>query len=302
MTEASDTRPEFRVAVFGLAARLQSMLEIVLRHARHNRYRFALSPTRGPGEFDIALVDMTVIGGPEVASTLRRVLEEDAVLRVGRRADPDRPRDDLLQSTFVAQVLFSLNKVVDALVDRRREAQAEQAIAAGMIVSEHGERRRPRALIVDDSPTVRRQLSLALHQIGLDSEAVASAREALDVLAMRRYEMVLADVVMPDMDGYKLTRTIKRNKALRGMPVIILTSRSSPFDLARGALAGCNSYLVKPVPLKQLEAAIVKQLRRSLAIDDLRGLIRLSGEAAARPQPPAGDAGAGVRAARGARE
>ncbi len=262
MTEASDTRPEFRVAVFGLAARLQSMLEIVLRHARHNRYRFALSPTRGPGEFDIALVDMTVIGGPEVASTLRRVLEEDAVLRVGRRADPDRPRDDLLQSTFVAQVLFSLNKVVDALVDRRREAQAEQAIAAGMIVSEHGERRRPRALIVDDSPTVRRQLSLALHQIGLDSEAVASAREALDVLAMRRYEMVLADVVMPDMDGYKLTRTIKRNKALRGMPVIILTSRSSPFDLARGALAGCNSYLVKPVSMQSLRDTVQRHLKK----------------------------------------
>jgi len=262
MTEASDTRPEFRVAVFGLAARLQSMLEIVLRHARHNRYRFALSPTRGPGEFDIALVDMTVIGGPEVASTLRRVLEEDAVLRVGRRADPDRPRDDLLQSTFVAQVLFSLNKVVDALVDRRREAQAEQAIAAGMIVSEHGERRRPRALIVDDSPTVRRQLSLALHQIGLDSEAVASAREALDVLAMRRYEMVLADVVMPDMDGYKLTRAIKRDKTLRGMPVIILTSRSSPFDLARGALAGCNSYLVKPVSMKSLRDTVQRHLKK----------------------------------------
>ena len=76
---------------------------------------------------------------------------------------------------------------------------------------------RIRALIVDDSPTVRRQLSLALHQIGLDSEAVGSAREALDVMAMRRYEMVLVDVVMPDMDGYKLTRTIKRNKALRGI-------------------------------------------------------------------------------------
>ena len=262
MTEASDTRPEFRVAVFGLAARLQSMLEIVLRHARHNRYRFSLSPTRGPGEFDIALVDMTVIGGPEVASTLRRVLEQDAVLRVGRRADPDRPRDDLLQSTFVAQVLFSLNKVVDALVDRRREAQAQQAIAAGMIVSEQGAHRRPRALIVDDSPTVRRQLSLALHQIGLDSEAVASAREALDVLAMRRYEMVLADVVMPDMDGYKLTRAIKRNKALRRMPVIILTSRSSPFDLARGALAGCNSYLVKPVSMQSLRDTVQRHLKK----------------------------------------
>jgi len=262
MAKASDTRPEFRVAVFGLATKFQRLLEIVLRHARHNRYRYSLSPTRGPGEFDIALVDMTVIGGPEVASTLRRLLEDEAVLRVGRRADPQRPVDDLLQGNFVAQVLFALNRVVDALVQRRRDAELAQAVATGLMVSDHGERRRPRALIVDDSPTVRRQLSLALHQIGLDSEAVASAREALEVLAMRRYELVLADVVMPDMDGYRLTRTIKRNRALRVMPVVILTSRSSPFDLARGALAGCNSYLVKPVSMQSLRDTVQRHLKK----------------------------------------
>ena len=181
---------------------------------------------------------------------------------MGRRADPERPRDDLLQSHFVAQVLFALNGVVDSMVSRRREAEVARAVEAGLMVAEHGDRRRPRALIVDDSPTVRRQLSLALHQIGLDSEAVASAREALDVLAMRRYEMVLADVMMPDMDGYKLTRAIKRNRALRGMPVIILTSRSSPFDLARGALAGCNSYLVKPVSMQSLRETVQRHLKK----------------------------------------
>jgi CheY-like chemotaxis protein len=157
-----------------------------------------------------------------------------------------------------------------------------------------------RVLVVDDSPTVRKQLSVAFARMRVDCDVAASAAEAIQRMSERHYDLALVDVVMPDVDGYKLTRQIRRMH--RGTPIIILTSRSSPFDLARGALAGCNSYLVKPVPLKQLEAAIVKQLRRSLAIDDLRGLIRLSGEAAARPQPPAGDAGAGVRAARGARE
>ena len=263
MTEPSDTRPEFRVAVFGLAAKFQRLLEIVVRHARHNRYRYSVSRTRGPGEFDIALVDMTALGGPEVASTLRKVLDDGAVLSVGRRSDPDRPRDDLLHTSFVGQVLYALNSAVESRLSRRREAEAERAVAAGMmIVSENGERRRPRALIVDDSPTVRRQLSVALHQIGLESEAVASAHEALEVLTMRRYELVLADVVMPDMDGYKLTRAIKRNRALRGMPVIILTSRSSPFDLARGALAGCNSYLVKPVSMQSLRTTVQRHLKK----------------------------------------
>lgn len=259
---AADPRPAFRVAVFGLATKFQRMLEIVLRHARHNRYRYAVSATRGPGDFDIALVDMTTAGGPEVASTLQRIFDDHAVLRVGRRNDPQRPCDDLLQSCFVAQVLYALNAVAESKLRRQRRAEDEAAIEAGLAVSEDGLLRRPRALIVDDSASVRRQLTIALHQLGLDSEAVGCAREALDSLAARDFEVVLADVVMPELDGYKLTRLIKRDRGLRSMPVIILTSRSSPFDLARGALAGCNSYLVKPVSMHSLREALQRQLRR----------------------------------------
>ena len=144
---------------------------------------------------------------------------------------------------------------------------------------------RLRVLIVDDSPTVRRQLSGALERLGVASESVESARQALQRLSEQHFDLALLDIVMPDMDGYKLTREIKRNKQWRQLPVIILTSRSSPFDLARGALAGCDAYLTKPVPFRALEAAIVKQLRRSLAIDDLSGLIRPSVPAA--PTAPA---------------
>jgi CheY-like chemotaxis protein len=145
-----------------------------------------------------------------------------------------------------------------------------------------GGQQRLRALVVDDSPTVRQQLSAALGKMGLQADSVSSAREALDTLATQHFDIALFDVVMPDMDGYKLTREVKKNRALRAMPVVILTSKSSPFDLARGALAGCDTYLTKPVPLKQLEAALVKLLRKSLAIDDLSQLMRLS--------PPAVDA------------
>ncbi|HEY0877401.1 MAG TPA: response regulator [Zeimonas sp.] len=273
---AADPRPQYRVAVFGLASRLQHLLAIVLRHARHNRYRYALSTTRGPGDFDVALVDMTSAGGADTARALGQIFDERAVLRVGRRCDPARPRDDLLQASFVAQVLYALNRVVDAKRSREREAKEAAAIDAGLIVAEDGVRRRPRALVVDDSPTVRRQLSLALNRIGLDGEAVSSAREALDVLAMRSYELMLADVVMPELDGYQLTRAVRRERSLRGMPVILLTSRSSPFDLARGALAGCNSYLVKPVSMQTLHETVQRQLRRSAKRRRVEGELRFA--------------------------
>jgi CheY-like chemotaxis protein len=131
-----------------------------------------------------------------------------------------------------------------------------------------------RVLVVDDSPTVRLQLATAVARMGLASEVVGSAAQALQCLAQRYFDLILLDVVMPDMDGYKLTREIKRNKQYRQIPVILLTSKSSPFDLARGALAGCDTYLTKPVPLQALEKALFKQLRKSLAIDDLSTMLR----------------------------
>ncbi len=131
-----------------------------------------------------------------------------------------------------------------------------------------------RVLVVDDSPTVRQQLTGAVQRMGLACEVVSSGAEALKSLAEHYFDLILLDVVMPDMDGYKLTRLIKRNRQFRQIPIILLTSRSSAFDLARGALAGCDTYLIKPVTLQALETAVFKQLRKSLAIDDLSAMLR----------------------------
>lgn len=258
---SSDMRPVYRVAAFGLATRMRKLLEIVLRHARHNRYHYAIAAEPAAGAFDIAIVDMTADGGPEVASTLQRALRGRPVIKVGRRNDPQRPRDDLLHSLFVADLLGALNGFVETQLRQPPAVAASRPGWPGPII-ENGTTRRPRALVVDDSPTVRRQLAVALGQMGIDSEAVESAREALDVLRLRRYELCFVDVVMPGIDGFRLTREIKRDPATRPTSVVILTSRSSPLDLARGALAGCNCYLVKPVSIQSLRETVARQLRR----------------------------------------
>jgi CheY-like chemotaxis protein len=271
----TDARPEFRVAVFGLATRFQQLLEIVLRHARHNRYRFSLAASHGPGKFDLALVDMTAQGGPRVFDALTRLVDRDAVIRVGRRTDPSRQTDELLVHSFVAQVLFELNRAVDSRLGRGAKRRPEGTPPEpGLRVADSGLIRRPRVIVVDGSPTVRRQLATALHQIGIDSEGFGSAGEALRELELRRYEGVLTEVELPDMDGYRLIRMIRRNRSLRNLPVVFLTRRASPLDLARGALAGCNSYLEKPVMQQSLHDTMLRLLARftQRAGEPLQGL------------------------------
>jgi len=254
---AADPRPQYRVAVFGLGQRFRRLMEIVLRHARHNRYRYVLAESPRPGEYDIAMVDMTSCGAAEVASTLRRLPHARPVVRVGRRNDAVRGRDDLLQSMFTMNLLGTLNRVVEDVL-------SGPDVPPGMPMVDGGSDapRRARALLVDDSASVRRQLAVALHKMGVDSEGAGTAAEALASLASARFELAFVDVIMPEMDGYALTRAIKRNPSLRRLPVVILTSRSSPFDLARGALAGCNSYLVKPVTMRSLRDTVHRHLSR----------------------------------------
>ncbi len=278
VTPAYDSRPEIRVAVFGLAYKFQRLLEIVLRHAKHNQYRYVIAGSRAPQDYDIAIVDMTVKGGPEVAITLKNALHTRPVLKMGRRNDAERELDDLLQQNFTIQVLRVLNQTVDSF--RRYRATGFQTLpnahpSTTAIKAKIGDVAKPvalrpsriRALVIDDSQTVRRQMSLALHQMGIESEGVGSGQEALDVLSMRNYDLIFCDVMMPEQNGFQITKQIKKDRALRDIPLIILTSKSSPFDLIRGALAGCNSYLVKPVSLQALRETVVKSLRRSMRYD-----------------------------------
>jgi CheY-like chemotaxis protein len=256
---------------------LQRLLEIVIRHARYNRYQFVVTPSQAVGEFDIALVDMTASGGSEVADTLRQSPVSPAVITVGRRNDPTRRCDDLLQQNFSIDVLRTLNRVVEGMLSDGDRADATPASAhASVGLPRMPLARRPRALIIDPSPAVRRQVALALQQMGMDSEGVGSGREADDLLRQRRYEVALLEVTLPDCDGFRLIRRIKRAATSRAMPVVILSLRSSPLDLMRGAIAGADGYLAKPVSLQSLRETLLRQLRKSIRLAAVKPLVPVS--------------------------
>lgn len=103
-------------------------------------------------------------------------------------------------------------------------------------------------LVVDDSMAVRAQLRALLEARGLTVADVDSAEAAFQAADASRYACVLMDVLMPGMDGYEACRRIKANTYGGARPnVVMLTSKTSPFDRIRGKMAGCDAYLTKPV-------------------------------------------------------
>lgn len=103
----------------------------------------------------------------------------------------------------------------------------------------------PRALVVDDSPSVRKQLEIELELFNVNVDYAATAKEAMDLLDIDSYDVAFLDVVLPDKDGFTICRHIKETS--KDTTVIMLTGKAKQADKVKGALAGCNAYMVKPV-------------------------------------------------------
>ena len=119
-------------------------------------------------------------------------------------------------------------------------------------------------LVVDDNATVRKFMEAKLAPYGFRADFAESGEQAVGLTANNEYTCVFLDVVLPGIDGYQVCKLIKGNKqAVKRTAVVMLTSRSSPFDKLRGSLAGCDEYLTKPVDENHLLEVIAKFLPRN---------------------------------------
>ena len=116
-------------------------------------------------------------------------------------------------------------------------------------------------LVVDDNATVRKFMETRLAPFGFNVDFAETGEQAVGLTGTNEYTCVFLDVVLPGIDGYQVCKLIKGNKqAVKRTAVVMLTSRSSPFDKLRGSLAGCDEYLTKPVDENHLLEVIAKFL------------------------------------------
>jgi two-component system, cell cycle response regulator len=119
-------------------------------------------------------------------------------------------------------------------------------------------------LVVDDNASVRMFMKAKLAPFQFEVDFAETGEEAVGLTGQREYACVFLDVVLPGIDGYQVCKLIKANKhAIKKTAVVMLTSRSSPFDKLRGSLAGCDEYLTKPLDEDRLLEVIAKFLPSS---------------------------------------
>ncbi len=170
--------------------------------------------------------------------------------------------------------------ILDQVTDNELEGIEEVAIVEGNISANNStnnqtkpepvktKQTQARILVVDDSLPVRIQMDKVLNPYAIVDFAV-TGEEAYPFIENHEYDIIFLDVILPGIDGYEVCKTIKEGKA-KDTPVIMLTGNSSPADRIKGKLAGCDTYLIKPVG-QTIFQEIVNQYLNSPGLSALSG-------------------------------
>ncbi len=123
-----------------------------------------------------------------------------------------------------------------------------------------------RLLVVDDEPNIRELLTMSLRYAGFDVESADSGRSGIAAAEAFRPDLVLLDVMLPDLDGFAVLKRLRSegNKA----PILFLTARDATADKVAGLTLGGDDYITKPFSLEEVIARVRVALRRTLGVGD----------------------------------
>ncbi len=126
-----------------------------------------------------------------------------------------------------------------------------------------------RILIVEDEEKIARFVTLELEHEGYQVEHAADGRTAVDLALERDYDLILLDVLLPQLNGMEVLRRVRKHK---DVPVIMVTARDAVMDKVAGLDAGADDYLTKPFAIEELFARIRVALKRSEAVRAASGI------------------------------
>jgi len=115
-------------------------------------------------------------------------------------------------------------------------------------------------LVVEDEESLLKLESILLTSKGYEVKGVSNGQAALDAIAEEHPDLVLLDIMLPEIDGFEVCRRIKSNEATRNIPVIMLTAKKTRDDMARGEKVGADWYITKPFK----SAMVIETIQRFL--------------------------------------
>lgn len=262
-------KKSFKISIIGIPEQERNVLKNIFKLSLYRPYAYTLISVYEPSQ--ILMVDAddpnalaewhALCGAGTHPSSLSKpdVVSSPIPTVLITKETPANDSAYYIRRPFIATRVLG---ILDQVADQAPSAALERVIGEPWpVLIKVEENSTPTALIVDDSSTIRKQLELELKLLGIRVDAVESGEQAFKSLAKNDYDLIFLDVVLPGIDGYQICKTIKKDKVKKKTPVIMLTSKSSPFDRIKGTLAGCDTYLTKPVKQSSFQKAVKKYLK-----------------------------------------
>ena len=121
-------------------------------------------------------------------------------------------------------------------------------------------------LVVEDNANTRKLMQAVLSQNGYEPILACDGVEALEVLDRKHVDLIVLDIMMPRMDGYEFTETLRASGC--DIPILMVTAKEKPADKHRGFMIGTDDYMVKPVDEEEMLLRIAALLRRARIVND----------------------------------
>ena len=117
-----------------------------------------------------------------------------------------------------------------------------------------------KVLVVDDDDRVREMIEFRLTLFGYEVVQATNGQEGLVAVRREQPDLILLDVMMPELDGFQVCRRLKQDEATKGIPVVMLTAKAEAKDVTRAFESGADDYVVKPYDPAVLQAKVKKNL------------------------------------------
>ena len=255
-----NTKRIFKVAQLGLEGPDLLAFERIISMSQRRERTYQVVDFKSGQSWDILVVK----AGDKLGRSLQFAAEADgdaAVLTVGSLdeiVDIDFSCPTPLMPGRLLQVLDQITlSVLHYLPEIVIDDAAQAVDVSNMQVQSHRKHKyKHKALVVDDSAPVRKQLGISLNILGIDVDFAENGDEAFIAIQENNYDICFLDVVMPGISGFDICKSIKRHPATQNIPVVMLTGKDSKIDRVKGAMAGCQGYLTKPLNNLEFQAAI----------------------------------------------
>lgn len=123
-------------------------------------------------------------------------------------------------------------------------------------------------LVVEDDANARKLMCAVLYQYGYNPIPVEDGVQGLDMLDQKHIDLIILDIMMPRMDGYEFTSTLRQTDC--NIPILVVTAKESPADKRKGFLMGTDDYMTKPVDEEEMILRVGALLRRSRIASERR--------------------------------